>query len=225
MSVERARILKAEAGPGANANAARDETWPRGNGPYARRIPAAVVDASSEADRIMREALAAADGIVADARASVASLTEAARRQAGEQEVARIAAEHVALRIGEEQRAERDLDRTIEIAALLAERIIGEAITLEPSRIAALALVALQETRGARKMRIEACKDDLAALESILGGAGKSIAAIEVSEDLARGSLVVHTELGSIDARLAPQLNRLAEALREALRMKPGDRS
>jgi flagellar biosynthesis/type III secretory pathway protein FliH len=32
---------------------------------------------------------------------------------------------------------------------------------------------------------------------------------------------MVHTELGRVDARLAPQLSRLAEALREVLRGSP----
>ena len=35
---------------------------------------------------------------------------------------------------------------------------------------------------------------------------------------LPRGSLVVHTDLGTIDAQLRPQLDRLAKALREAMK-------
>jgi hypothetical protein len=34
----------------------------------------------------------------------------------------------------------------------------------------------------------------------------------------ARGSLVIDTDLGVLDARLAPQLDRLTETLREVLR-------
>jgi type III secretion protein L len=217
MTVERARILKA----GATSNAGGSPTAVR-NETYARRVPAVVVDARDEAEHIMREASAAADAIVADARASVASITENAAREAREQEIARVTAELLTLRIGEEQRAERDLDRTIEIAALLAERLVGDAVALEPARVAALAQGALRETRGARSIRIEACHDDVAALEAMLASLGEGIATVEAAPELARGSLIVHTELGRIDARLAPQLARLAEALREALRSNQG---
>lgn len=219
MSIGHARVIKADGSASApSATAARSET-------FARRVPALVVDARAEADRIMREAMTAADAIVADARDSALAIGEAATRAAREQEVARVLAELIALRVSEEQRAERELDRTVEIAALLAERVIGEAIAVEPARIAALAQSALRETRGARKMRIEACKDDVAALEAMLAGLADTIATVEVSADLLRGSLIVHTELGRIDAQLGPQLTRLAEALREALRDHSGGKN
>ena len=67
-------------------------------------------------------------------------------------------------------------------------------------------------------MRIEAHVDDVAALETMLASLGDGIFSIEPSSELTRGSLFIHTELGGVDARLAPQLARLAEALRDALR-------
>lgn len=213
MTVTRARIIKASA----SANAST-ETNASARTTLARRVPAVVVDARTDAVRITSEASAAAAEIVAEARASVASVIEAAAREAREQEIARIAAELIALRLGEEQRAERDLERTIEIAVLLAERLVGDAIALAPDRVAALAQGALQETRGARQVRIEAHADDVVALETMLASLGDGIFRIEPSSELTRGSLVIHTELGRVDARLAPQLARLAEALREALR-------
>ena len=210
MSIGRARIVKAAAPSGAGVA--------RPAPPLARRVPRALVEARGEAAQIVNEARQAAAAIIAEARASVASRVEAAVREACDAEVARITAEHLALRVGEEQRAERDLDRTIEIAALLAERVVGEAIALEPARIGVLATSALHETRGARRMRIEASPEDVSALERVLADLGQGIATVEPTTELARGSLVVHTELGRIDARLGPQLTRLAEALREALR-------
>lgn len=214
MSLGRARIIKADASAGAGASASAGAT-------LARRVPAVVVDARAEADRIVREATAAAGAIIAEARASVADLTEEAVREAREQEIARVTADLLAMRFGEERRAERDVDRTIEIAVLLAERLVGDAVAIDPARVAALAQGALRETRGARRVRIEACPDDVAALQAMLAGLGEGIVTLEAAEELSRGSLVVHTELGRIDARLAPQLARLAEALREALRTTP----
>jgi len=176
----------------------------------ARRIPAAVIDAQAEAALILEHA-----------RGSAAEVASEAAREAREREVARVAAELVALRITEETRATREIDRTIAIATLLAERIVGEALVLDPARIGALAVEALKETRGARKVRIESSPADVEALERILAElaptVGASVIAVEPNAELARGSLVVHTELGRVDARLEPQLGRLAEALRETM--------
>ena len=149
MTLGRARILKAEPRASVSVNASAEAV--RGD-TFARRVPAVVVDAHDEAARVLRVASATAEAIVAEARALAASVAEGAAREAREEEIARIAAELLALRIGEEQRAEREIDRTIEIAVLLAERLVGDAIALDPSRVVALARGVLQETRGARRM-------------------------------------------------------------------------
>jgi flagellar biosynthesis/type III secretory pathway protein FliH len=39
---------------------------------------------------------------------------------------------------------------------------------------------------------------------------------IEARDELARGDLVLRTDLGTLDARLKPQLQRLADALSRA---------
>jgi flagellar assembly protein FliH/type III secretion protein L len=231
MSVERARIIKAGADGRAgtsgdpNATFARDATFaPNAPGEVlARRVPAKVVDAHEEAARIVAEARAYADAMLAEAKGSVAAVVATAARDAREETIAKVTAELLAERLSEEERVERRLDRTVDLAVLLAERLVGEALAVDPARIAALARGALVEARGARRVRIEACPADLPALEAMLASLGAGVATVEASADLARGSLVVHTELGRVDARLAPQLARLAPALREALReVSPG---
>lgn len=217
MSVERARVIKADASARANANASADADATQ----TARRIPRVVVDAHVVAAKLVADARVAADAIVAEATANATAIAEQVARETREKEIARVAAEVIAVRAGAERRAEKELDRTIELAVLLAERLVGEAIAVEPARVAALATGALKETRGARQVRIEACAADVAALEEVLAALGEGVATIEVAPELARGSLVVHTELGRVDARLAPQLSRLADALREVLRGTP----
>jgi flagellar biosynthesis/type III secretory pathway protein FliH len=66
-------------------------------------------------------------------------------------------------------------------------------------------------------VRIDAHPDDVDALREALSAAAR-IADVSADAELPRGSLVVHTDLGVVDARLRPQLARLAAALREALR-------
>ena len=62
-------------------------------------------------------------------------MAEKVAREARETELARLAAEVIVVRSGAERRAERELDRTIELAVLLAERLVGEAIAVEPARV------------------------------------------------------------------------------------------
>lgn len=176
----------------------------------ARRIAGEVIEARAEAARIIASAQK-------DAEAVVASAAAAAATEAREQEVARLAASFLALRDEEAGQPERDVDRIIELAVLLAERLVGEALRVEPARIAELAASAIHEARGARRVRIDASPDDVDALGQALGAIGQS-ADIQADPTLQRGSLVVHTDLGRVDARLEPQLARLAAALREALR-------
>jgi flagellar biosynthesis/type III secretory pathway protein FliH len=220
MTVERARVIKAApgAGPSHTSVTVAQDSAVAARLAVATRIPAVVVDAHPEAARIVGEARTKADAILAEATASASVMAEKVSREARESELARLAAEVIAVRAGAERRAERELDRTIELAVLLAERLVGEAIAVEPARVTAIAEGALRETRGARQLRIEACPGDVAALNDLLAALGEGVASIEENSELSRGSLVVHTELGRVDARLTPQLSRLAEALREVLR-------
>ncbi len=176
----------------------------------ARRIAREVLEARAEAERILAEARRQAEAVVASAAAEAAA-------GAREKEVARLAAGFLALRDEEARRADREVDRVIEVSVLLAERLVAESLRIEPARIAELAASAIHEARGARRVRIDASPEDVAALAEALGAVGQ-IADVQPDPTLERGSLVVHTDLGRVDARLRPQLTRLAEALREALR-------
>jgi flagellar assembly protein FliH/type III secretion protein L len=206
MTLQRARILK-----GALPLDERATSAPTAREvAMARRIPGEILAARAKAERIVAEAKA-------QAAAAMAAAASEAAAEARAKEVARLAAGFLALRVEDERRAERDLDRTVELAVLLAERLVGEALRIEPGRIAELAASALDEARGARRVRIEASPDDVSALGDALAALGP-IAEVEPDPGLRRGSLVVHTDLGRVDARLEPQLARLANALREALK-------
>lgn len=207
MTLERARVIK---GTFADTEITRPAPIAHDAALRGRRIPHEVVDAREEAARIVEDAKKKADEILATVR-------EEAAREAREAETARLAAAFLALEREAERRAERDLDRTVELATLLAERIVGEGLRVDPARIADMAANALAEARGARRVRIDACPEDVDALRQALAAVGHE-ADVQADRELARGSLVVHTDLGSIDARLRPQLARLAAALREAMR-------
>jgi flagellar biosynthesis/type III secretory pathway protein FliH len=190
--------------------------------PLATVVPAPVVDAALRARQIVATAERQASELTNAARAEC----DALRLRAEEAGRAAAAAE-LAARFLQLSRLEADIDlrardRSIELARLLAERLLGEALRLEPGHVIALAEHAIAEARGARRITIVAHPDDAAELERTLGaGELGRVTQVVASSERGRGSLRLETELGVLDAELAPQLDRLTEALRASLRHEP----
>jgi flagellar biosynthesis/type III secretory pathway protein FliH len=180
------------------------------------RIARDEVEAHQNGDRVLDMAVAQAAAIVSEAREKAQRAAAEAAREAAEAEQAKLAAMHLALRAAEDQRA--DLDRAISLATVLAERLIGVAVAHDPAVVAELARQALAEARGARRVRIEAHPLDAEALRRHVSSLAQgTVVDITENADLGRGSLCVHTDLGTLDAKLTPRLERLADALRDAL--------
>jgi flagellar biosynthesis/type III secretory pathway protein FliH len=211
----RAVILKKEAIEGKRTTplfpVVREETR--------RRIAKEAVSASLLGKRIVDEAHGKADAMLEEARVLAARITASAADEARENEVAKLAASFLALRVEDERRAERDLDRAVSLARVLAERLLGEALESDPARVVALARQALAEARGVRRAVIEVSPLDAETLRRHVQDIGLAEGALDIKVDplLSRGSLRIHTNLGSLDAQLTPQLERLAKALRDAL--------
>jgi flagellar biosynthesis/type III secretory pathway protein FliH len=212
--VIRARILR-----GDDASRAVPLLAPGPSVEQRRRIVREELEGRLDAERIVGEARAEADALFARARERARDVAAEAAREAREVEETRLSAKWLVLRAAETERDARDLDRLVQLATVLAERIVGVALELEPARAAQLARTVLAEARGARRAVIEAHPLDAAALRQHLTTAGLDLQSVEVRDDtaLARGELRLHTDLGTIDAHLAPRLERLAAALRDAL--------
>ncbi|MEI7893945.1 MAG: FliH/SctL family protein [Myxococcales bacterium] len=189
-----------------------------------RRLTAEEVHAHEQAKSIVADALEKAATLLDDARAQALVLADKAAKQAREHEVAKFAASYLALRRMEEQMweqmCEQRLEGTIPLAVLLAERLLREALRLEPERVMTLARAALSEARGARTIVIEAHADDVAVLQRALGDAAFStnVVAVHAAQDLSRGDLRLRTDIGLVHAQLTPQIERLAAALHDAIR-------
>jgi flagellar biosynthesis/type III secretory pathway protein FliH len=186
------------------------------------RLSREEMEAHQNADRIVHLALTRSEAVLAASRLEAEEVGRKAARQAEEAEQARLAAAWVALREREETAAARELERSIDVARALAERLIGRALEMDPALIASMAREVLSEARGARRVRLECNPLDAENLRTQLSAAGlggPEGVAIDVlaNTELARGSLRVHTELGTLDACLHPRLERLAAALRDAL--------
>jgi flagellar biosynthesis/type III secretory pathway protein FliH len=212
----RARIIKG----GKGAISLQDTRTSLSENVTPRIVSRDIVMAHDEAKRIANDAIKRATMILAHAELTSANAAEKAANDARAEESAKLAAAWLKIHRERESRADGDLDRAIDLAVLLAERLLGDAIEREPQRIAALARQSLAEAKGARRASFDANPLDVAPLRANLVGLGIDASAIDVREDdtLPRGSLRVHTDLGTLDARITVQLERLAKALRDAVR-------
>jgi flagellar assembly protein FliH len=186
--------------------------------PYGRVAEREVVEAAEQARAVVARGEAQAAEILGRARREAADLRLRVEVEARAEAAARIATQALALSLQEDRALERNLDRVVDVARVLAERLLGEVLALEPRRIVALARRALDEARGARRVTIIAHPDDAALIEEALlsahaGGAARVLA----DPERPRGSLRLDTDIGVLDADLAPQLDRLLPKLRESL--------
>lgn len=187
--------------------------------PPARIVPKVVVEAHQRAREIVQEAESEAQDIRerATAEASDVSLQRQARARADA--LSLVVRQVVELH---KRQAELDasvVDRSIGLAQLLAERLLGEQLSLEPERVAALARQTLLEVAGARRAVVTAHPDDAQYLRAGLEGLETPIETLSIESDasLARGQIRVETELGVVEANLPGQLERLSTQLRQLL--------
>jgi flagellar biosynthesis/type III secretory pathway protein FliH len=214
VTLSRGRVLKADSGSDV-------QTLPRilPGTRHARVVPRRVLEAQEEAARILEEARTRAAELVTSAELAVQDVRVRAEAEGRAEGVAKVAARALALARHEARAAERQLDQLVELARLLAERLLGEELALDPNRVSALARQALREARGARRITIVAQPADAEILKRDLAELGIDAHLVSIESDAARarGDLRLVTDIGILDAELAPQIARLAAKLRETL--------
>jgi len=228
VKIGRARILHPDAAIGAKpvlpARSARSlnaadtaDTLPTR---VAKRLPAQEARAYERARTLVADAEERAAGIVRDAERAAAAARLRAEAQGRADAAAALAAQAIALRARESSSADQQLDQLLALARMLAERVLGAELSLRPERIADLARQALTEARGARQIVIEAHPSDVPALEVALGTLAPHAETVRVVPIASRppSSLKIVTDVGVLDADLSPQLERLTQKLREALK-------
>jgi flagellar biosynthesis/type III secretory pathway protein FliH len=215
MSLPRARILRA--GETGELTPITVPLPPRV--PPAKRVTRDVVEASERARAIVADAERRRDAVLEQAVLNAADVRIQAEAQGRADGVAAVAAQALALATLEARTDERALERSVALARVLAERLLGEELRLAPERVVALARQALAEARGARRVRLVAHPDDVALLERALPELGLEPDAVSLVSDPARsrGHLRLETEIGVLDAELGPQLDRLTERLKRSL--------
>ena len=174
-------------------------------------------DARLEARRIVTDAESRGRDLLQQAEKQALEIKAKAETAGREEGAHRFAAAVLKLRSEQAASDARNVERAIDLARVMAERIIGESLALDPDRIVAIARQAVAGVRRVGRVAIFAHPDDAAVLERDVERLGLEGAAIEIHADLARsrGSLLFRTDLGNLDADLTLQLDRLAAALRD----------
>jgi type III secretion protein L len=223
--IPRARIVRAAAaGPAATALVDGDRLTPaREQGLAARerglvrgRLLRASVDrARAEAADVLAAARAQAEAILDEAKQTASEMRRLACEEAKQEAAAALSVAWIRLRHEEATKDERELERTIGLARALAERLLGEALEVDPDKILALARQVLAIARHARTICVVAHPQDADVLARRIAKLGLESTAlqIQVAADRPRGSLLLRTDLGIIDADIALQLDRLTRAL------------
>ena len=215
MTVTRGRVLK-----GAGAEARPVASHPRApQGARGRVVSKVVVQAEAKAQKIVADAERRAEQIIRASEREAAGVRLRAEAEGRADGAASIAAQALALATQEARADQRQLDRSVELAVLLAERLLGETLVVEPERIVALARQALREARSAHQVSIVAHPEDAAILQRSFQtlGVPPEAARIQPDPERERGNLRLETEASILDAELAPQLERLALKLRDSL--------
>lgn len=213
----RGRVLSREEAQ--SAEPLRRHALPERGMPFGRVAPKALVDAGAEAERLLKKAQVEAQRLVAAAERKAADLKLLAEAEARAEAAAKLAAHALALATHEAKADERALERTVSLARLLAERLLGASLAVAPEQVVSLAKQALAEARGARRLGVIAHPEDAKLLSNALPSLGIAADTLRILPDgsRARGSLRIETDIGVLDADLAPQLDRLALRLRETL--------
>jgi type III secretion protein L len=177
----------------------------------ARIVPRVVADAGVHA----RE-------LIATAQAEVEVLRDAARELGRAEGRAEFAGALLELERAHAQALQALEQQALEVALLAARRIVGDALALEPQRIAGIVTPLLARLRRARGIVLRVHPEDVAALEAALAAAidhGKTREAIRVEGDpgVSRGGCIASSDVGTLDARVETQL----AAIERALQTKP----
>ena len=202
--IPRARIIRQ---PAAGLASPRAAPAPSGAAPEPLR-PRIIARPIAEAQEILSRAEAAANDLV---------LQQHTRARADA--LCLVVGEALELRKRQEELSKNVLERSVDFATLLAERLLGEELALAPERVRALARQALTEAAGARHAIIVAHPRDASELRSGLATLGSLLDSVGIEDDpkLSRGHIRVETELGVIEADVQGQLERLAAQLRKLL--------
>ena len=172
---------------------------------------AAIAAAQSEADTI--RAMAHAEGLAAGREEALAALAPAA----GALEGAARAVHEDALEATARLEA-----HAVDLALLLAEKILGAAVKVDPALVLEAVRGALRGLLERERVTVLVHPDDLELVRGAMGDLAGALGGIEhcvveAERRVTRGGAVVRTPEGDVDARVDTKLQRAREVVEAAL--------
>ncbi len=210
--LKRATIIRRQ--DAASALALNPAELPSRRGPIVRR---AVVEAKHQAQTLIEEAEARARSVTESAERDAEELKRAASELGRAEGFAEPVARAASIGQMEADADQRALSRTVALARLLAERLLGSALQLDETSVIALAQRALNEVKAVRQVRLVAHPDDCAVLQAkpVTSQPGFALAS---DAGLARGDFRIVTDVGTIEASLGARLDLLAARVADGLK-------
>jgi flagellar biosynthesis/type III secretory pathway protein FliH len=175
--------------------------------------------------------------LVAAARAEADAITEQARVRGREEGFAAGMAEAqvqlepvrdalIEARAGIERMADEIVplveQRAVELALVLAEKILATSLALDPSLVGSIATGALRRIVSRDRIELDVNPEDVELVTAALASDANELSSSRRIDVIAerrvpRGGCVVRTVDGEIDARIEKQLERAAGILRESI--------
>ena len=149
--------------------------------------------------------------------------------QPGPEFAERLAKAVADLRRTGERLAEQTTADALEMAVLIARRIIEGELATNPAALTGLIRSAVARLGESRKIQLRLCSSDAAAVEAAGDGgplAGVAVARVEIRPDatLSPGDCIVDGEQGTVDGRVATRLEEVRRILTRALAEEEGRR-
>lgn len=180
-----------------------------------RVLRASHLEALADAERVRSLAEREAREIRERAMGDAAEI----RRRAAEESRAEAAALLVRAREHTGATLERAGEQLTRLAVAIAEKLLGEALRLDPARVEQIVAGCVQRVgaQGGRRIVLRVSPEDLAIVERALPRLGRLVEAdqLQVQPDPAvgPGGCLVDSELGQLDGRLETQLQAILQAL------------
>lgn len=174
-----------------------------------RVVPGVVLDAATEAKRIISEAQEEAAERVRVAEGQSEAIREEARQRGdaeGRGECAALLVEAAAARDSLLQDAE---DSLIDLALAATTRLVGDVLKAHPDVVRARVQEVLSKTRRAQRVTVYVHEADVARVQGFEG------VVVQVSDELGPGDCIVDTDVGQFDARVSTQIEGLRAALKK----------
>jgi flagellar biosynthesis/type III secretory pathway protein FliH len=186
-------------------------TMPHSSTPaHARVLPRAVVEAKTQAAAILADAQRVADELRLQAATEGRAVA-----------VAELAAQYLVLQERQTRLSESQLQPSVELAKLLAERLIAETIELDAAVVGRLARQSLQQLRERSALVVRANPADHAQITAQIAALGLQSVSLLADTTLKRGELCIDSDLGQLELRIDAGLQRLVDRVRSLLHDDP----